>query len=324
MILLNAQHFLTTLLCALPLLSLGQDTYEGQVIDKQTELVLSGVTVTLLKEKVYARTNEQGYYSLTSEKLIPNDTLQFTFVGYKSSKLPISIYQKQMFVVLEPSSLQLKEVEITNTKSKTITLGRFFYSDLKTVNSKAYTHITVPFFAQSAVAKHFIAPQAHARIKSIQIGRRDLDVGWQPHSTANKYTRFLMSIMSASNNSESPGEVIFTKTISLTDNSLLIKIDLSDEGIVLPTTNFFISIHWLIIPYNEIVNVAYDSKLERVTRKGRELYSDVSKYSIYYQPFLVGYESSKPARRFVHYNDAWRRGTAYPKHEIALSATLSY
>lgn len=321
---LKSNYIFVILLCLIPVLSSAQDTYEGQVINKVTEFAIPDVTVSLLKEKVITKTNDQGYYNISSENRIPNDTLQFTSVGYKTFKLPVSAYQKQMFVSLETSNTQLNEVEITSSKIKTVTLGKFFYSDLKTVIHKGNNNITVPIFAQSAIAKHFVSPEINAIIKSVQIGRRDLDEGIQPHTTANKYTRFIVSIMSSSANKEIPGETIFTKTVSLSDNSLLIKIDLSKENIILPTTDFFIAIQWLIIPYNEIINVTYDSKLDGVSKKGRELYTEVSKYSIYYQPFLVGYDSLKPAIRFTKNNGIWHKSSSYPKHELALSATISY
>jgi hypothetical protein len=321
---LKSNYIFVILLCLIPVLSSAQDTYEGQVINKVTEFAIPDVTVSLLKETVITKTNNQGYYNLSSESRILNDTLQFTSVGYKTFKLPVSAYQKQMFVSLEPSNTQLNEVEITSSKIRTITLGKFFYADLKTVIHKGNNNITVPIFAQTAIAKHFVSPEITAIIKSVQIGRRDLDEGIQPHTTANKYTRFIMSIMSSSANKGIPGEIIFTKTVSLSDNSLLIKIDLSQENIILPTTDFFITIQWLIIPYNEIINVTYDSKLDGVTKKGRELYTEVSKYSIYYQPFLVGYDSLKPAIRFTKNNGIWHKSSSYPKYELALSATISY
>ncbi|HWZ35217.1 MAG TPA: carboxypeptidase-like regulatory domain-containing protein, partial [Mucilaginibacter sp.] len=150
---------LILLICFVPMFCLAQTNYDGQVIDKATEDPIAGVNVTLIKEKIGAQTNKRGYFELSSEKPLLNDTLQFSFIGYKTFKLSVSEYQSQMFIILEASNTQLKEVQIAKKrKLKEIVLGKFGWYDLKDFQGASYSHSTEVVKSRTALAKFFKAP----------------------------------------------------------------------------------------------------------------------------------------------------------------------
>ncbi|MBC7401524.1 MAG: carboxypeptidase-like regulatory domain-containing protein [Mucilaginibacter sp.] len=348
MVRLNYPHILLFLLCFLPTLCVAQNVYDGQVIDKLTELAVPGVTVTLQKAKVVTSTNQQGYFKLSVENALPNDTLVFTSVGYNPYKLAIANYERQMFVQLQASNTLLNQVTITNSKIKSVTLGKFGLSDIRQVNANKY--YTMPFIHQSWYAKFFQAPQENTVLTMVKLGRRDFyDIGIDSGSltTATKYARFLVHVSTINPDNGEPGKAIFTKEISLTDNSQLITIDFSKDKVVIPGTKFFIAIEWLIIPLNEVITLGYAEKVEKVRKDGTQLKLGTAEYTAHYQPCLVLYtryhserhwlrlgnmgwnimgmpELSEiiPAKIWVKDSGTWSEKLS--SHEIALSATLHY
>lgn len=299
----------------------AQQVYEGQVIDKTTEVALSNVNVKLAKQRLRTQTNEQGYFKLTVANSSSNDTLDFSLVGYKTYRLAASDYQKQMFILLQTSDTQLNEVVISGKKTKPTILEEFAYSDLKRTDIKLYKQDETLFYTIAAYAKRFQAPKANASLINVQFGRRDQE---EPRrATTNKSTRFNICVFSVNEISGAPEHVLFKKEISLSDNSLKINVDLRKENIVLPSESFFIAIEWLRIPYNEIIqNWAYGTatsvrmKLEDVAAVG-------GSYRVIYQPLLIGYKQAKKAQSWIKTGDAW---TLYehPDFEIALSAGIIY
>ena len=164
-------HYYLLLLFLLPTFCLGQDVYDGQVINSVTDVAIPSVTVKLIKEKIATQTNEHGYFSLEYENRLKNDTLQFTSVGYKPFKLPVSAYVPHVLIALEASNTQLNEVFINNKKVKQIILGRFFDYDLKNSSrSNLYYHVTQVVAQRTPLAKLFTAPQANAILTSIALG----------------------------------------------------------------------------------------------------------------------------------------------------------
>ncbi|GAA4085171.1 hypothetical protein GCM10022392_02460 [Mucilaginibacter panaciglaebae] len=313
--------------CLLPSLCFAQKVYEGQVIDKATEDPISNVNITLIKEKIGIQTNERGYFELSSEHPVPNDTLQFSSVGYKTFKLPVSAYQSQMFVVLEASNTRLNEVRIANKKKlKNIVLDKFAYYDLKSVDGVSYGHSTEIIKARTALAKFFTAPNANAVVTKISLGRQDLLTS-PTYSVRNKLTTFLIHIMTPDTLTGAPGKVIFTKTVSLNDNSLWVDIDLTNDKRIIPTKNFFVAVEWIITPYNEIIGVNNAPKVAKTTKRGYQVIKDASEYYVYYQPFLVGYspedDTRKRALLYTRNNDKWQI-FRHQKSELALSATIHY
>jgi hypothetical protein len=310
------------LLLLLPCLCFGQDDFEGQVINKTSELPILGVTVRLLKGKVATQTNERGYYSLDKADAVANDTLQYSYVGYKTLRMAVSAYQPQMFILLEPAVIQLNEVRIDNKKTQTITLGNFSAYDVKQIIGKKTTQMIAK---QTTVAKLFTAPVGSGLLTHITLGRQDHPAS-PSYATKNSLTKFLLKVYNQNPFNGLPGQLLFTKEISLTDNAMRVPIDLSKDNIIIPGRNFFVAVEWIIDPYNEIIHMMGDKKVDKVTRKGQQVYKDATDYWITYQPFLVGYfrEDNRPnALLYTSINNKWVELRDY-RSELALSATLQY
>ncbi|MDB5004759.1 MAG: hypothetical protein JWQ34_2984 [Mucilaginibacter sp.] len=329
---LNLSYYKTlfiilTVFYFVPTLCHAQDVYYGQVINKVTEAVIPGVTVMLLKEKIATQTNEQGYFSLSTRNPVANDTLQFSSIGYKTFKLPVSAFQPKNFIMLEASNTSLNEVHITDAKIKTITLGRFFTYDLKNIGwSYLYYHYTRVIVQRTPLAKLFTAPNPNAILTGISMGRQDLPAS-PSYATRNKFTTFLLHVMAEDADTGGPGKILFTKNVSLTDNSTRIDFDLTKEIIVIPTAKFFVAIEWLITPYNEIIEVSNTQKFDWVTKHGYQIFKDASDYRVSYQPFLVGYANDntlKPADLYIKVGKAWQYTRGYEPFDLALSATIHY
>jgi hypothetical protein len=329
MIRLNYHYLLSLLLCLLSTLCVGQRVYDGQAINKTTGEPIPAATVRLLKENVATQTNDKGYFTLTSEIKIANDTLIFSSVGFNTYRLPVSSYQKSLAVILAPSNTALSQVNIGSNKVKTTFLEHFGYREINDVHGihGGYENLTFPYTTRNALAKLFEAPQPNVRLTEIQLGRRDYENEWYgqwPHTTSNRLTRFLVRILAVDTITNSPGTILYTKEVSLKDKALIVTLDVTDENIRLPTAKFFISVEWLRIPYNEIVSLSMDSVIYKKRTFREDINLNVSKYYVFYQPILVSYPKFKPAQKWIR-NDRglWDRLNK-PGQDIALSATIRY
>ena len=302
-----------------PFIGYSQVIYDGQVVDKDTELALPGVTVWLLKENVAASTNDQGYFNLTSINTLINDTLVFSSVGYHSFKLPVSAYKENLFLLLHPSNTNLQEVGITSRKLKDITLNKFVWADI------ADDKYVTPFSTNYAFAKLFTAPNGNMVLKSVALARKR-----RQHvpikTTVN--TRFLLNVMSVNRHTGEPDKILFSKTVSLTDNAQLIRLDLSTDKIVISDSQFYISIEWLRVPYNEVISMSSAPRVRKVTKKKKDIYESVTDYRTTYQPTLIAMLKKKGAVSWVKIN----RGKWIPQNsatkntgiDVALSATVHH
>jgi hypothetical protein len=328
------------LLCLLPALCLGQTVYEGQVINSVTELPIQGATVKLLKGNLGTQTNAQGYFRISIQNPVVNDTLQFSSVGYVTFKQVVTANQPQMIITLNASNTTLNEVRVTAAKSKPITLNKFNINDIRELETSNVTYRTMPF-TNSVTAfcgKYYKLPQADMMLNTVKLGRRNLE--W---STVSPNAQFLLHIVLPNPTDGKPGKTIFTKTVTLTDNAQLVTVDFVKDKVTIPGTGFFVLIEWLNIPYNQLITL---SLREDYDQNGR-WQSDRPVYRVSYQPALVFYTQYLshiqwmrlgnwlwgPLRKYPEFNeitpakiwikklDGWKEELC--SHELALSATLT-
>jgi hypothetical protein len=321
-------HCLFFILCLLPVIAHAQSVYEGQVINSVTQEPLNKATVTLLKAKQATATNQQGYFRLIVDQPIITDTLAVSFVGFKTYYLPLSAYQENIFIRLTPAINQLEQVNIGSNKAKTVVLEKFNYADVRDLRGPFEYYFTQPYHTLGLFAKQFEAPADGTILTIINLGRRlayDIPAVRtdMPHVSTNKLTRFLLHVMTADTVSGTPGKKLFTKEITLNDNSLMITFDLSKEKITLPNKSFFIAIEWVPAPINEVVRLAIGKKVDKTRNDGTQKTLDVSRYYIMYQPFLVIIPRPNKTPTWASPD-----GTTWSKlkqrSEIALSATVTY
>ena len=90
-------------------------TVSGTVTDVQNGEVLIGVNVFVPEENGGAATNEYGFYSLTLPE--GNYTLEVSYLGYKTQKVPLSLTENtRVNVKMEDSSNLLEEVVVAGER----------------------------------------------------------------------------------------------------------------------------------------------------------------------------------------------------------------
>ncbi len=91
-------------------LSAQNSQVSGQVLDSQTQKPLPGVNILVVGTSTGAATNSSGNYSLTAPSM--QDTLRFSFIGYKTLKVPIN-GQHTINVSLKPTTITGNQLVVT-------------------------------------------------------------------------------------------------------------------------------------------------------------------------------------------------------------------
>ncbi|MFD2863938.1 carboxypeptidase-like regulatory domain-containing protein [Mucilaginibacter antarcticus] len=323
-------HYFTCfiLLCLFPALLKAQTVYEGQVINAVTDEALVKASVTLSKAKTGTATNQQGYFRLIVDETIANDSLVVSFVGFKSYNLAVADYQPNIFIRLQPATNQLSQVNIGAAEHQALILQNFNYADVRDLRGPASYYYTQPYYAPLVFAKQFETFAAGNVLTTVTLGRRlAYDIPTRkddlPHVSTNKLTRFLLHVITPDTITGEPGKKLFTKEITLNDNSLRITFDLSNEKIILPNRKFFVAIEWIHAPVNEVVRLDIGEKVDKVKKDGSQKKLDVSEYYIMYQPFLVLIPRANRAATWSSYDGkTWIQLSQ--RSEVALSATVTY
>jgi hypothetical protein len=299
----------------------AQSVFEGQVFDKKLNTPIQSVTVGLIKTKIVALTNQQGYFNIQIDNLVPVDTLVFSSVGYNTFKLAVADYIENVFVMLEPSTSELEEVVITNRKLKIERLRGFDVGDINSYPASNQSSNVFPL----GYAKLFESKQENVLLTLIEIGRK---IGGSNSLKAPIQTRFLVHVMDIDDQSGAPGKVIFTKKVHLIDKARWITIDLTKDNVVLSSNRFFVVIEWQRIPINEMVSLSNVHRLHAVKKNGKDRLEQVSQYEVSYQPMIIGYHRDKMAITYTKLeNGKWKINKYDSKDgakELALSVTVKY
>jgi len=94
----------------------AQSTIEGYIFDQSTKEPLPYATIRLVKNGVYTITNEDGKFEIKSK--ITLDSLEVTYIGYKTKKIPVSYFLKNSKLYLFQNILSLDEVTLIVYKNK--------------------------------------------------------------------------------------------------------------------------------------------------------------------------------------------------------------
>lgn len=329
--------FLVITLYLSSLMANAQTVFEGQIINKTSEAPVPNVNIQLARERITITSNAQGYFRITSADSVVKDTLIFSSVGYHTLKLLTGAYQKNSFISLVPATTTLEEVNITNEKLKIVRLNKFDLSNIKEDPPEVKTDpfppvVTYPFSPRYRFfAKLFTAPQGNVVLTGVDMGRRELNETKypdQPLVTSHIKARFWLHVLSVNQKTGAPDTLLFSKIINLTDKALWVKLDLRKDNIIITPAEFYIAIEWMHIPFNEVIKLFYAPKVRKVSKKGNQVLEDVSEYATLYEPALIEYENKKPAVSWIkNHENKWQRydsAESGQKHEIALSATITY
>lgn len=94
-------------------------------VKKPDNPILPYVNIGIKQKNIGTISNQNGVFSLQLPEQFLNDTLSFSYVGYKELKVPITsiLANSEKAFILKPEKLSLREVVITDKKLKTRTIG---------------------------------------------------------------------------------------------------------------------------------------------------------------------------------------------------------
>jgi hypothetical protein len=255
---------------SLPLFS-QNSTLKGTVVNSQNNEPIIYATVGLIKANKGVSTDEKGQFEI--DNVDTNDTLLISCVGYKIWKLPI-LQVKTEKIMLEPSIIQLKEVTVKPKKSKTLKLND--YKSSKDIGVYASYNKT-DNFNQCQMAQPFENPDGTTWfIKEIKIARRATN---SIHK--KEETRFRLRFYGIGKDGMPDGKDVYQPVLVFNKSDFIIKIDVSDNKMVIPLTGLFVAIEWLKIPENY-----QDITFEMPVREGEKIVGKKQHSRKYFTPIV--------------------------------------
>lgn len=107
----------TIILLVLSFLSLSGQILQGVVLDKDTEIPISYVSIGIINKEGGTYSDPEGKFQFTLTAYDKNDSLRFSCIGYKSVTFRLSEHierygEKSQEVFLEKESIRLQGVEV--------------------------------------------------------------------------------------------------------------------------------------------------------------------------------------------------------------------
>lgn len=106
--------------------SYSQSNIKGKVIDAETKSELPYANIGIQGTNIGTVTDKDGNFNLNLKtNLVSDDTLQFSFLGYKTNLIQISsLLNNENIIEMIPQADQLTEAVITSKKPKEKIIGR--------------------------------------------------------------------------------------------------------------------------------------------------------------------------------------------------------
>lgn len=114
----------------------GRSFIKGVVIDKKSNEPLPYANVVIQRINRGGITNEMGLFSLSLEGVMPNDSIGFLYLGYKTKYLSISEVLNEGKIYLNPSIQDLQQVTVFGKIPKARDIVR------KVIENKAENYIS--------------------------------------------------------------------------------------------------------------------------------------------------------------------------------------
>ncbi len=103
----------------LPVVLYGQGiTFAGKVIDAETGEPLPQATIALIKKSLGTTTDTHGNFSIKLAQIGPDDSVQVSYIGYKSQYFLQAELRENVTVLLVPETLILEELTFVGSKFK--------------------------------------------------------------------------------------------------------------------------------------------------------------------------------------------------------------
>ncbi len=109
-------------------ISLQAQSIKGRIIDLETQKPVQFASVGILHREAGTVTDEQGNFTLNTQKSKPTDTVKISMLGYENAQFTVQQFEKNLqqkngTFALKPQVRKLQEVVIKPKKTKTIILG---------------------------------------------------------------------------------------------------------------------------------------------------------------------------------------------------------
>lgn len=86
----------------------------GIILNSETKEPLPFTNIVVLEQYKGTVSNSEGYFVLDREGIAANDTLLFSYVGYKSVKISAAEVQSKSKIYLQPIKIKLDEVQVSS------------------------------------------------------------------------------------------------------------------------------------------------------------------------------------------------------------------
>jgi len=271
------------------LITVGQKTYNGFVVDKNTGMGISYATIGLIKENKGVSANEQGAFSIHSSSN-SLDSLRISSVGYETQILSLSEWKNGRIIQLQETSTLLKDIIVTTNRSKH-TLNKF--------NRCSWNSFQVGLEAIYQLAQRFEAP-----IEGMQL--LELELCKDPAESI-----FRLRIYDIDSTTKGPGKDLADTVIEVKSKESYVRIDMEKSYIIIPGKSYFVAIEWLFIPYN--------IEEQKVKRNGKKT------IRIFYKPFIRWRNNDNTIPGFVwqlEFNGKWASRKYSQNYNFQISTTL--
>ena len=167
--------------------SYSQSIIEGFLFDKETRTSLPYASIKIISSNnFYTITNEDGKFELNNK--FASDSLEIRFIGFKTEKVAVSYFKKNLTFYLTPNTINLNEVFINGTidekypyklmsslikkyrNSKSITKSKAYIATSSSSNNLPVEHIEGLYNAEHSLFEGLI----DLNIKSGRFGQNIL------------------------------------------------------------------------------------------------------------------------------------------------------
>ena len=287
-----SSYFFRTIVILLlfPFYSYTQEILSGKVVEASTGNAIPYATIGLVKQNAGTNANEKGEFIISSKQ--PElDSLIISCIGYKTILLPVTDLRLNPVLTLSVNEKRLRTVVIRN-KWTTSKVGDYS-------GYKDYCFTSTGY--QSQVARKITAPFANTSLHTIHIRS----------SKNGGKSIFRIRVYDFDSVTKGPGEELTDTLVQVTSKTGINTIDMSPYQIMLPGKDFFISIEWILIPYNE--------KRFTATFEGKE------QEQLHYNPCICFTKdaSSNPMEAWgLSYSGWWHPQKHH--YSLAISAEVKY
>ena len=213
----------------------GQNSIQGVILDESTLEPLQFATIGAINQPYGCYSDTTGLFTLHFSNY--EDSLKISYMGYESIYSTVNNLNNNSRILLESSSIQLKEVVVTSakTKFKKLDVGYF---------SKKRRSVLASSYPKNSIAIYIPFPDQGNRVilKSIRFT-------YDLIKNSINYT-MRISILNVKTNGE-PGDHILTENVDLSKSNprpklLIAEVDISRYNLSMPDNGVIVALEWIM------------------------------------------------------------------------------